>query len=288
MKVHVTGGSGFLGTHVVPRLVDAGHGVSALARSDAAAAVVSKGGATPTTGDLDDPKSLEKAFRASRADALINLASLGFGHAPTILTALESSGIKRAIFVSTTAIFTSLNTASKSVRISAEEAIRRSGLDWTILRPTMIYGTPADRNMFRLVRAVRRWPVMLLPGGGGGLQQPVHVDDVATAVVTTLERPATVHRSYDLAGPRALTLRETVEAAAAAIGKRPLMLPVPMMLVMGAARSYERLSNAPRLRREQFERLAEDKAFDIGPAMRDLDFNPRPFEVGIRQEAALA
>jgi nucleoside-diphosphate-sugar epimerase len=245
-------------------------------------------GATPTAGDLDEPESLENAFRASRADALINLASLGFGHAPAVLAALENSGIKRAIFVSTTAIFTGLNAASRSVRISAEEAIRRSRLDWTILRPTMIYGTPADRNMFRLVRAVRRWPVMLLPGGGRGLQQPVHVDDLAKAVVTTLGRPVTIHRSYDLAGPRPLTFRETVEAAAGAVGKRPLMLPIPMSLVIVVARSYERLSRAPRLRTEQFERLAENKAFDIGPAMRDLDFNPRPFEVGISEEAALA
>jgi hypothetical protein len=67
-----------------------------------------------------------------------------------------------------------------------------------------------------------------------------------------------------------------------------LMLPIPMSLVIVVARSYERLSRAPRLRTEQFERLAENKAFDIGPAMRDLDFNPRPFEVGISEEAALA
>ena len=288
MKVHVTGGSGFLGTHVVPHLVEAGHEVSALARSEAAAAIVRECGATPTAGDLDEPESLENAFRGSRADALINLASLGFGHAPTVLAALENSGIKRAIFVSTTAIFTGLNATSRSVRISAEEAIRRSRLDWTILRPTMIYGTPADRNMFRLVRAVRRWPVMLLPGGGRGLQQPVHVDDLAKAVVTTLDRLVTIHRSYDLAGPRPLTFRETVEAAAGAVGKRPLMLPIPMSLVIVVARSYERLSRAPRLRTEQFERLAENKAFDIGPARRDLDFNPRPFEVGISEEAALA
>jgi uncharacterized protein YbjT (DUF2867 family) len=287
MNVHVTGGSGFLGTHVVPRLVDRGHAVSALARSDGAAETVTRLGAVSIAGNLDDPKSLENAFRSSGADALVNLASLGFGHAPAIIAALDRAAINRAVFVSTTALFTGLNSRSKSVRITAEEAIRSSRLEWTILRPTMIYGTPADRNMFRLVHALRRWPFLPLPGGGRGLQQPVHVDDLANAVVAALERPASIHRSYDLGGPRPLTLRETVEAAAAAVGKRPVMVPVPLRLVITAARSYERLSKAPRIRTEQFERLAEDKVFDIDPARRDLDFTPRPFEEGIRQEAAL-
>src|SRR5207248_542270 len=134
-----------------------------------------------------DPRSLDAAFGVAEADALVNLASLGFGHAPVIVAAAEGAGIDRSVFVSTTALFTRLNAGSKSVRQAAEESIRTSALRWTIIRPTMIYGRPDDRNMARLLAAICRWPVIPLPGGGRRLQQPVHVDDVATAVVGAVE-----------------------------------------------------------------------------------------------------
>lgn len=287
MKVHVTGGSGFLGSSVVPRLVEAGHEPSALARSTEAAERVAALGATPVAGDLDDPASVDAAFAESGAEALVNLASLGSGHAPTIVAAAEEAGMKRAVFVSTTSIFTRLPTASKPVRLAAEEAVMASGLDWTIIRPTMIYGTPADRNMARLLRALRRLPVLPLPGGGTGLQQPVHVDDLAGAIVNALERPLTVHRAYDVAGPEPLTLRRVVEEAGEAMDRRPRLLSLPLAPVVALVRLYEAVAPSPGLKSEQVSRLAEDKAVDIGPARAELDFHPRPFAAGIRAEAAL-
>lgn len=287
MKVHVTGGSGFLGRRVVPRLAGAGHTVTALARTAAAADTVSALGATPIAGDLDDPASVDAAFVTSGAEALVNLASLGFGHAPVIVAAAEEAGLKRAAFVSTTSIFTRLPTTSKPVRLAAEDTIRSSALDWTIIRPTMIYGAPGDRNMARLLRVLTRLPVFPLPGGGQGLQQPVHVDDLAAAIAGALDRPLTVHRAYDVAGPRPLTLRAVVEQAGHAAGRVPRLIPVPLAPVVAAMRLYEAVVPSPRLKSEQVARLAEDKAVDIGPAVADLDFRPRSFEDGIQAEAEM-
>lgn len=288
MRVHVTGGSGFLGSSVIPRLVAAGHEPTALARTSVAAARVRALGAQPISGDLDDPASIDAAFAASGGEALVNLASLGFGHAPAIIAAAEEVGMKRAVFVSTTSIFTRLATASKPIRVAAEDAIRASALDWTIVRPTMIYGRPGDRNMARLLRGLRRLPVVPLPGGGTGLQQPVHVDDLAAAIVRTLELPHSVHRAYDLAGPEPLTLRAVLMEGAAAVGRRPRLVTVPLAPVVALVRVYERLAPSPRLKSEQLARLAEDKAVDIGPARADLGYDPRSFAEGIRSEAALA
>ena len=287
MKVHVTGASGFTGRHVVPRLLDAGHEVTALVRSRTASDTVRAMGATPIAGDLDDPVSLQRGFAISRAQALVNLASLGRGHATTIVAAAEKAQLDRAVFVSTTAIFTRLATSSKATRQHAERIIRASTLRWTIVRPTMIYGTPADRNMARLLRLIRRVPAVPLPGGGQRLQQPVHVDDLAAALVTAVIAPAAIHRTYDLAGPEPLTLREVVVQAAAAMQRPPRLVAVPLRPTVAAVRLYERLVPSPRLRAEQIERLTEDKAFDIGPARRDLGFAPRSFAEGIGQEAAL-
>ena len=287
MKVHVTGGSGFLGGHVIPRLLAAGHEPTALARSEQAADRVARLGATPIFGDLDDPASVDEAFAASGAEALVNLASLGFGHAPAIVAGAEEAGLKRAVFVSTTSIFTGLATASKPVRVAAEDAIRTSLLDWTIIRPTMIYGLPGDRNMARLLGALRRLPVLPLPGGGRALQQPVHVDDLAAAIVTSLDRAVTIHQAYDLGGPEPLSLRQVFEEAGAASGRRPVLVPLPLGPAVTVLRLYERIGPSPRLKSEQVARLAEDKAVDISAAVADLDFRPRSFAEGIRAELAL-
>jgi uncharacterized protein YbjT (DUF2867 family) len=287
VRIHVTGGSGFLGGHVIPLLVRDGHDVTGLARSEAAATRLAQLGATPVAGDLDDPASLDAALVSTRAEGLVNLASLGFGHAPAIVHAAEDAGVRRAIFVSTTAIFTRLPATSKSPRLEAEAVIKGSDLAWTIVRPTMIYGTPADRNMARLLQLLRRSPVVPLPGGGSRLQQPVHVDDLAATIAIAFDRDSAVHRSYDVAGPEPLTLRTIVEQAGAAVGRRPRIVTVPLGPAIAAARLYERLSRRPRIRAEQLQRLAEDKAFDIGPARADVDHAPRPFSVGIGQEAAL-
>lgn len=287
MRILLTGGTGFLGSHVIPILREAGHEIVGTYRGSEAAKILESEGVEPVYGDLDVPESVDTGFQAARADALVNIASLGFGHAPTIVAAAEEAGIRRALFISTTALFTNLNASSKVVRKAAETLVIESTLDWTILRPTMIYGTPEDRNMARLLRLLRKSPVIPLPGRGSRLQQPVHVDDVAGAVAEALERPIAIRKAYDVGGPVPLPFRTILDQAADALGRSPVYIPVPLAPLIGVMRLYERIVPHPRLKAEQVERLAEDKAFDISAARKDLDFSPRAFSMGIEQEARL-
>ncbi|MCK9896405.1 heparinase II/III family protein [Frankia sp. AgB32] len=285
MRILVTGGTGFLGSRVVDRAVAAGHDVVGLARSETAAAALRRRGARVVAGDLADPAGLAAAFVAADARALLNIASLGFGHAAAILAATSTAGIRRAVFVSTTGIFTALDPPSKRVRIEAEHAIEASGLDWTIIRPTMIYGGPDDRNMARLLALVRRTPLVPLPGAAC-LHQPVHVDDLADTVLRTLHADVAIGRAYDVAGPRPLPFRDVVTAAGTAVGRRVHGVAVPSRPILALASAYERRARRPRLKAEQIARLAEDKAFDITAARQDLGHRPRPFDRGIAELAA--
>jgi uncharacterized protein YbjT (DUF2867 family) len=287
MRLLVVGGSGFLGGYVLREAARQGHQVLALARSPAAANAVEGNGSHPLAGDLDDARRLDEAFSAARCEALVCLASLGHGHGPGIVAAAEEAGISRAVFVSTTAVTTTLHPPTKQVRLIAEQQIRGSGLDWTILRPTKIYGAPGDRNLSRLLRLLSRAAVLPVPGTGECLHQPVHVADLATAVLATLYRPAAIGSLYDVAGPEPLRFTDLLHTCARVVGSRTRLVAVPLPPLVALARGYELLSRHPRIRAEQLLRLAEDKAFSIDDAIRDLGYDPRPFVDGIADEARM-
>lgn len=280
-RVLVVGASGFLGGFVVSSLIERGLEVVGLARSDEAAATVAGLGAEVLRGNLDDSERLAATFGRSGSDSMVFVASLGFGHAEAVVSAAESANLERSVFVSTTGIFTKLPADSKTVRVGAEETITQSDLRWTILRPTMIYGGPGDRNMARLLGALRRTPVFALPGGGDRLQQPVLVDDLADAVVTALLTDEAVGKSFNVAGPKALPFRTIVTTAAAALGRRVRLASIPLAPVRRLVGLYEARVSKPRLKVEQLDRLEEDKAFDISDAVEVLDYSPRSFADGI-------
>jgi uncharacterized protein YbjT (DUF2867 family) len=286
MRLLVTGGSGFLGRYVLREAARRGVATVALARSPAAARAVAACGAEPLAGDLDHPRRLDEAFAGARCGVLLCLASLGSGHGPAIVAAAEEAGIRRAVFLSTTAVTTTLSPPTRQIRLAAEQQIRASGLDWTVLRPTMIYGAPGDRNLSRLLTLLSRARVLPVPAGGQRLHQPVHVADAAGAALAAVERPIAIGKRYDVAGPEPLPLAELVRISASVVGSRARLVPVPLPPLVILAGVYQRLSRHPRIRAEQLRRLGEDKAFPIDDAIRDLGYAPRPFADGIRAEAA--
>jgi nucleoside-diphosphate-sugar epimerase len=218
------------------------------------------------------------------ADTLVNIASLGFGHAETIVRAAQTARIRRTIFISTTAIFTQLNAQSKQVRLAAEQAIQASGLQFTILRPTMIYGGPRDRNMWRLIRFMRYSPVVPIIGDGNSLQQPIYVDDVARAILGCLSQDQTIGKCYNIAGKHSLPYNEVIDIIARKMNKRiwkPHLLSRPIVSLL---RLLERLHIPTPIKTEQVLRLNEDKSFNYEEAANDFGFNPLPFEEGIHLE----
>jgi nucleoside-diphosphate-sugar epimerase len=282
MKLLVSGATGFTGSHLLPLLLARGYDVRCFVRPSSDTSLLPEGKVELAYGNLDDQSSLEQALKG--VDALINVASLGFGHAPNVVGAAVRSGTRRAIFISTTAIFTTLDAPSKASRLAAEETIRKSGLDFTILRPTMIYGSSRDRNMCRLIRYLKRWPVIPIFGDGECLQQPVYVEDVALAVRQSLEKEQTVGHSYNISGAEPLTYNRVIDTVCEQMKRRVHKIHFPVAPVASSLKLFERLSLRLPVKAEQILRLNEHKAFDFSDAARDFGYEPRPFAEGIKLE----
>lgn len=286
MKIFVTGATGFTGSRVVPRLLQNGFAVRCLYRAASDRSPLDGLNVEWVLGDVSDTDSLTSAMQG--ADALVNIASLGFGHADSILRAAKGAGIQRAIFISTTAIFTQLNASSKKVRVAAELAIETSGLQYTLLRPTMIYGSPRDRNMWRLIKFMRLSPIIPVFGDGQYLQQPIFVDDVASAVLGCLKADVTIGKSYNIAGKHPLTYNEVIDTIARAMNKRVWKLHIPSKPVVAFLSFFERMRLPFPLKAEQVLRLNENKGFSYAEASRDFGFSPLSFEEGINLECKVS
>jgi nucleoside-diphosphate-sugar epimerase len=284
MKVFVTGGTGFTGSHVLPLLLKNGYEVRCLHRpgSDRSGPLRAQPTIEWTLGDISDPQTLSASLQGT--DALVNIASLGFGHADSIVRAAQDAGIQRAIFVSTTAIFTKLNAKSKEVRLAAEAAIETSGLKYTILRPTMIYGSPRDRNMWRLIRFMRYSPMIPVFGDGNYLQQPIYVGDVAQAIVNCLCNEQTIGKCYNIAGKAPLTYNQVIDTIAGQMNKGVWKVHIPSTPIVSLLKLLERLRIPFPIKAEQVLRLNENKNFNYGEGERDFGFSPLSFEEGISVE----
>jgi nucleoside-diphosphate-sugar epimerase len=282
MKVFVTGGTGFTGSRVIPLLLKNGYQVRCLHRQDSDRTPLPEPEIEWVKGDLSDARSFASSMKGT--DALVNIASLGFGHAGLIIRAAEEAGIQRAIFISTTAIYTQLNAKSKNTRLAAEQAIQASGLDYTILRPTMIYGSPRDRNMWRLIQSLRLLPFVPIFGDGTHLQQPIYVDDVARAVTSCLSSDRTIGKNYNIAGRHPISYNEVIDTVARQLQKRVWKVHIPPEPVVFFLQLAERMHVPFPIKAEQILRLNENKNFDYEAAKIDFGFAPMSFEDGIRLE----
>ena len=124
-------------------------------------------------------------------------------------------------------------------------------------------------------------------GNGRSLQQPVHVTDVAWAIVQSLESPATINRQFNLSGAESLTYNEVVRVTAQALGRRIRRLHIPAQPVVSLLDFTEGLGIAFPIKAEQVRRLNEDKAFSHVEAREAFGYTPIAFEEGIRREVAL-
>ncbi|MFN3410063.1 MAG: complex I NDUFA9 subunit family protein [Limisphaerales bacterium] len=286
MRVLVTGATGFVGREVCRQLGAAGHGIRILARDpERAVGGPSKPGKGPSPpfspgeirgGNLLDPASL--AGVADGCDAVIHLVGIiseigeqTFENVHTratrnVLAEARRAGVRRWIQMSALGTRPAAVSRYHQTKWAAEEAVRASGLEWTILRPSLIYG-PEDHFVNLFARMARWSPVLPVMGSGNNLLQPVAVENVARAFVAALTEPRSVGQTLDVCGAERLTFLAVLDAILAALGRRRFKLRIPWPVARVQAALLERLfplvlRQAPPLNRDQLLMLQEDNVGD--------------------------
>ena len=231
MRILLTGATGLLGGELLELLLAEGHEVRCLVRPDSPNASRLDGARVDIfRGDAWEEADLYGALGG--VDAFLHVA--GIEHSPAVVGAARRAGVERLVVVGSTSAHSAYAFRS-GPKLKMEGVVRSSGLSWTIVRPTMIYGSERDRNIHRLLRFLDRWPIFPMFGPGTNLWQPVYHTDCAKGILETLKRPGTMRHSYDLPGSDPLTYLDLVKTAATALGRSPRIVNVPIEPVRRAA-----------------------------------------------------
>lgn len=244
----------------------------------------SPAGASWVEVELARPETLAAALESPAGDPFDTLLwTPSVGLVPPVIPVLERAALRRVLIVSSASVHTRLDSGGARMKRTSEAAIRASSLRYTIIRPTMIYGNDRDRNLTRLLDYLERFPLFPLFGDGGGLMQPVFIDDLVEVILRAAMAPAAEGRTYDAGAAASLTYRKLVETAAEALGRRARFVSIPLGASAALLRTANRLG-LRFLREEQVLRLAEDKVVDNGPLIADLGVRPCEFREGIARQ----
>lgn len=277
--VTVVGATSKLGQNLILKLIAAGRRVIPLARRLDALPMDQQ--ATARYFDLEQPETLRTAL----ADAAYVVSCVPAHNAATVVAALPAQ-TRRIVMMGSTRIFTRYPNRHVEMQKQAVAALAHCGIPGVVLHPTMIYGGPTDANVQRIAAYIRKFGIVPLPAGGLARLQPIHSDDVVACIEASLMQDSALGEPLVVAGPEAITYRDLVTAVGHAIGKTPVVVPLPGLLLQIAALLTAVVPGVPTIRMSEIRRLSENKTFPIDEMRRRLGVDPMPIAAGLARTFA--
>lgn len=288
MKVFLSGSTGFVGSHTLRRLLAQGHSVRALVRDSGKTKPVPQNACEYFSGNVVTGEGLDVAVAG--CDAVIHLVGIiaekgsntfeAVHHLGTrnVVLSAQRNGIRRFVHLSALGVRPNGVAAYQITKWKGEEEVRKSGIPFCILRPSLIFG-PGDGFVTQMMDIVRKTPLVRpVPGNGSPKFRPIFIDDVTFCLESALTSEAARNQTIDLGGEDELSLDEVLTeiARCAGIRKPPLHIPMPLMFTAGAlAQTF--LPNPP-VTIGQLRMLQEGSTCDIQPMIDVFKFHPRRFE----------
>ncbi len=285
MNILLTGASGFIGSHLLRALVAAGHTVRACVRNQAAAEKHFPGPGYVICDFSKDTTSQQWQEHLTGIDIAINAVGIiretGSQRFDTLhrdapialFKAAHDAGVSRIIQISALGADASAQSHYHLSKRAADDYLAELPLDWTILRPSIVYG-PGAKSM-ALFRALSALPLTPQVADGQQPVQPLHINDLVRVVMHCLENDRPVHKRIDLVGPQPLTMRELLQLQRNWLGLGRLRaLPVPYHLSLAFAGIGGFLGSAP-VNRESIEMLQRGNTGDVNVFIEHFGFTPR-------------
>ena len=296
MRIVITGGTGFIGREVVSRLLETGSDPVVVTTRAPERAPRFGGRVEAVQAFAGDAVSLGKAF--ARADVVVH--AIQFPNHPvedpkrgrtylevdgegtrTAVQVARNMGVRRFVYLSGAGAGQGRPESWFRAKDMAEAAIRESGLEHSLLRPSWIYG-PGDRSMSRFVFFCRHLPVVPVIGNGQTGVYPVAVADVARAVVEAVRREDARDKVFELGGPERLTMDEIIRTVQRVLGRRRPLLHHPARLMKLLALPMQLLPE-PMLSPGAIDFILQEVELDPKPAMDYFGFRFRTLEEGLRE-----
>ncbi len=286
----VTGGTGFVGRHLIRRLRAEGLTVRAAVREPGRADSLRETGAEVVRGDVSDPASLTAA--AEGCDRVVHLVGIiqegrGFTFRSIhvegtrhVLEAAGRAGVKQFFYQSALGARENGTSAYHRTKWEAEELVRAAGIPFTILRPSLIYG-PGDLFTVRLAEMIRLSPVLPVIGRGAARVQPIHIDDVTACIAKAVRGGSFLNRTFEIGGPDRLTYEEVTRAIADALGVKRPVVHLPMIVIRSVARIAESVLPKPPVTTEQLIMLQEDNVCEMTDIRESFGVEPAEFRTGL-------
>ena len=286
--VLVTGAAGLVGIHTCRELTKNGWQVRALVRDPARAAMAL--GQLPVefrVGDARDATTLRNCL--SGCGAVVHLVAIAIekkgetyresntAATERLISAARAENVQRIIFMSQNGADSRSPYPFLHSKGVAQDSVKTSGLRWTIIRPSVIFG-PEDQFVNVLGRLIRLTPkIFPLPNGGRARFQPIAADDVARVVRLSLEKKESVGQVYAVGGAVPLTLREMTERILTAMGTHRKLVPVPVKLLRPVVALAERLLPNPPVTSGLLDLLALDNTIANNALTETFKIVPVPF-----------
>jgi uncharacterized protein YbjT (DUF2867 family) len=294
--IFITGSTGFVGRHLAKRLSTEGEHPRCLARSrEKAQQVLPLDQVELAVGDTTNPTSLAPAMQG--IDTIVHTAfitadqkeSRGASYygvnvegTRNVVEAAKQAGVKKIIVVSGLGTKPDKPGSYMQGRYLAEQAVKESGLQWSILQPSILFG--AHAAFFKgLADLIRMAPVVPVVGNSRLKFQPIWVEDVVTCLTKIIREPERNNKTYVIGGPDYFTYGEILDLLARALGKKRLNVPVPIPFVRLGAAVMQTVLPKPPITTAALTLFHFDNITDLDAVKRDFGFQPMSWRTYLAQ-----
>lgn len=300
MNVLITGANGFIGTHVARQLLDLGHTVRSLvwpSDDDANSCLQREWGCEVVTGALSRPGVADALLHGM--DGVVHLVGsirrprgetfddMHRGQTQALIAAVQRSHVERVVYVSAPGAKANAKSDYLRTKFEAEELVRASGVDWVVLRCSLVVGRRVGERhsklmdrLFAMAREKSKMPVL---GSGENVLQPVHVANLAEIIAQSLTRDELKSRVIGVCGPEPLTMNQIVAGVLEAAGcpdKPARHIPMPLVHIL--ARIFPLVMSDPPFEKAQVQAMEETERVDFGEMVRTFPIRMIRFQEALR------